>query len=156
MFKTLLVYFFFFMLYVQSANHLKSSSPFLAQRKGPTLTPCSGKRVQRRNYKKKLNGCGPEGSTMMTLALKIFAPHFQGCCDVHDICYETCNINGRGRCDDDFLRCMENVCDDKYGGFWDFIQRGACKVQASAMGNGVKLGGEDAFIASQNRCCDCQ
>ncbi|PFX26466.1 hypothetical protein AWC38_SpisGene8838, partial [Stylophora pistillata] len=34
---------------------------------------------------------------------------FTKCCDLHDICYDTCN-NDRTQCDDDFKSCLDNEC----------------------------------------------
>jgi len=60
------------------------------------------------------NGCGSE---------KIHVPDhplgfdFKPCCDVHDICYDTCQGPGKASCDADFGWCMYKKC-------WKEIPRG--------------------------------
>ncbi|ORY04994.1 hypothetical protein K493DRAFT_311138 [Basidiobolus meristosporus CBS 931.73] len=53
------------------------------------------------------NGCGPQG-------LGALVPDylFTNCCAVHDFCYSNCNETKKS-CDDQFLQCMNQVCDEK-------------------------------------------
>ena len=36
-------------------------------------------------------------------------PEMTACCDVHDICYDTCNSD-RVKCDKNFKQCLQDMC----------------------------------------------
>jgi len=112
--------------------------------------------VQKDNYQKLNNGCGPEGSTLLVLTGKILAPHFQNCCGMHDMCYETCNPKNRDNCDNEFHECMLQVCNKRFDSWYEWVHKVGCRFQGGVLFHAVKEGGSDAFNASQNRSCVCK
>ena len=156
------IFFSFFISHnlISCSNKLKAGSKNTLQKtksKEILMTCPSGQNlVQKPNYQKLVNGCGPEGSTLMVLAGKILAPDFQDCCAKHDLCYETCSPNNKDKCDDDFLQCMDDLCINKYSRWFEWFYKIGCRFQGGAMYQAVKQGGSDAFTASQNRSCICQ
>ena len=109
--------------------------------------------IQNPQYVKSSNGCGPAGNDWLRAVGQKLSPHFQGCCTGHDICYDTCDLKIKKKCDDDFGKCMKDVCDSKYNN--SYFKRVACKTQGTAMYGAVKMFGENAFIAAQNKSCMC-
>ena len=117
--------------------------------------PNNGRLIPNPDYVKSSNGCGPEGNEWLLSAGKILAPQFQRCCNGHDICYDTCNLNNKKKCDDDFNNCMMELCNTIYSKSLLLLKKVACKSEGTLMYQAVKMFGKNAFIASQNLSCLC-
>lgn len=53
------------------------------------------------------NGCGSYNINIDFASFNM--QEFNGCCDVHDYCYEICSESKR-RCDGNFEKCLTNQC----------------------------------------------
>lgn len=63
--------------------------------------------MARKNYRPSHNGCGSYGFQFDFDELNLYG--FNECCNVHDVCYGTCN-NLKINCDLDFKQCLLNRC----------------------------------------------
>jgi len=108
------------------------------------------------NHKATFNGCGPEGSTRIVLIGKVLAPHFQSCCDKHDLCYGTCDPTNKNKCDEDFYDCMKQKCNEKYSTSLKKPLNLACKAEGSVLFKAVEKLGKNAYNSSQNNACVCK
>ncbi|KAL9652064.1 hypothetical protein ABK040_000405 [Willaertia magna] len=66
------------------------------------------------NFKPKTNGCGPASLGIVSKAIGKLSGSFTPCCNVHDVCYGTCNKD-KEQCDFEFRECMFKVCKRKFG-----------------------------------------
>ena len=107
------------------------------------------KPVPRKGHVPKTNGCGSFGLTLDTSAL----PEMTKCCDKHDYCYDTCNAD-RGKCDDDFKQCLDNMC-DKLRPSITRNQYEGCKETATLIYGGTTALGCSPFLSAQEKACDC-
>jgi hypothetical protein len=103
------------------------------------------------------NGCGPESPAFFHDNGK-FGPkvNVTPCCNNHDCCYGTCGID-KSVCDDTFLTCMQNFCDQGYPD--NFLRHRQCMVEAQIFYELVSGPvGDYAYEAAQKEvcyCCDC-
>jgi secretory phospholipase A2 len=125
---------------------------------GVSLKKCSigQKLFPNPNHKPTSNGCGPEGSTRIVTIGKVIAPHFQSCCDKHDICYGTCNPTNKNTCDQDFYDCMKEICDEKFSSIIKKPLKVGCKLEGKVLFTAVSKLGENAYNIAQNDACICQ
>ena len=59
------------------------------------------------SYKPTYNGCGSYGFKLNFDDMNLTG--FTNCCNVHDVCYGTCNLTKK-KCDDDFQMCLFSIC----------------------------------------------
>lgn len=102
------------------------------------------------------NGCGPAGKWYSTYVpegwgLADFGPR----CDVHDICYGTCN-RPKQACDSEFLAAVINACEEAYRNVNVPPEVPAmCYAVAFAYASAVALAGGDAYDVAQKQDCEC-
>jgi secretory phospholipase A2 len=77
-------------------------------------------------------------------------PEMVPCCDVHDICYDTCG-SSKKKCDEDFQACLLKTCVVP-----SFGTKEDCENTASVLSVGVNAFGCAAFKRSQKKACHCQ
>ncbi len=73
---------------------------------------------------------------------------FTYCCDLHDVCYQTCGVS-RKQCDGDFKRCMADLCKS------NFADNEKCPSVASMYYMATSTFGEHAYEDSQSSHCQC-
>lgn len=73
---------------------------------------------------------------------------FTYCCDRHDVCYETCNMN-KDYCESEFEKCMKNLCRT------NFKKNPECQQAAQMYTMGTSMFGGGAFAESQDQFCTC-
>jgi hypothetical protein len=73
--------------------------------------------------------------------------NFKPCCDLHDICYQTCAAK-RNVCDDKFLKCLQLVCSIHAG-----LTRSICLGLAAVYHQAVVDHGVDPYNSSQYEAC---
>jgi secretory phospholipase A2 len=73
---------------------------------------------------------------------------FTHCCDRHDACFSTCGVTQKF-CDDDFLKCMNNLCDTV------FPANKECKSAATTYSMGTSIFGTEPFSQGQKDHCQC-
>lgn len=92
------------------------------------------------------------------MGIKIDTTHFSGftrCCDLHDICYDTCN-NDRNQCDEDFKSCLDNECLlTGLGNRLPKEQLDSCQSSADLMYSGTYALGCMAYKEAQRNACLC-
>lgn len=74
-----------------------------------------------RNHVPKANGCGSLGLQISSDYLPV--SDMTKCCDLHDICYDTCN-NNKEVCDMEFKRCLYKYCDTHQSKVGDTLVKG--------------------------------
>jgi len=74
---------------------------------------------------------------------------FTYCCDIHDACYQTCNVP-RKKCDSDFKKCMHNLCDTT------FAANSECRSAANMYYTATSLLGASFYEDSQGGHCECK
>lgn len=76
------------------------------------------------------------------------------CCDVHDICYDTCNSD-KELCDLDFKRCLYKFCDSfEKSSAGEMLIKG-CKAAAKMLFTGTMTLGCKSYLDTQERACYC-
>lgn len=107
----------------------------------------TGHPVPRAGYQSSSDGCGSQGAKVPVE----LCPYMTACCDVHDICYDTCGASQKV-CDDKLYACLSDntslsqlTPDNKL----------ECQTEAALMYLGVRLLGCEPFFKSQNSSCDC-
>lgn len=73
---------------------------------------------------------------------------FTYCCDLHDVCYQTCGVS-RKQCDVDFKRCMSDMCTTTYA------DNEKCPSTANLYYMGTSSFGVAAYEDSQSEHCQC-
>ena len=89
--------------------------------------------------------CGLEG---MSIDLSNGVYNMTGCCNKHDVCYDTCNAN-RDSCDKEFKNCMAELCDNEHPG------KKGCKAIVNTYYTGVVAMGCSPYLESQADACSC-
>ena len=77
-------------------------------------------------------------------------PEMTPCCDVHDMCYDSCG-NSKKQCDKDFEECLLGVCTNPSSGTKD-----DCEGMANILSAGVGMFGCNAYQMSQKKACHCE
>ncbi|KAJ3624583.1 hypothetical protein MTP99_018196 [Tenebrio molitor] len=105
-----------------------------------------------RHHVPSADGCGSLGLKIDTDYLPV--GEMKKCCDLHDICYDTCN-NDKEVCDMEFKRCLYKYCDsyDKTVGGISIVK--ACKGAAKMLFTGTLTLGCKAYIDAQKKACYC-
>ncbi|XP_028411805.1 group XIIA secretory phospholipase A2-like [Dendronephthya gigantea] len=95
------------------------------------------------------NGCGSLGIKLDTSMF----PGFEGCCDSHDKCYDTCNED-RDECDELFKECLGAVCQEvkqvRSSDQTQLCDNVSGVMQAAAVGLGCS-----SFNQAQKSACVC-
>lgn len=95
---------------------------------------------------------------MYFCSFQLDTTHFAGftkCCDLHDICYDTCN-NDRTQCDEDFKSCLDNECLlTGLGNRLPKEQLDACQTSADLLYSGSYALGCVAYKEAQRNACLC-
>ena len=82
-------------------------------------------------------------------------PGFTECCDVHDMCYDSCNSD-RKQCDEDFKSCLSNVClFEGLSNEESKTKMKQCQTSADMMFATTSSLGCAAFMESQRNACLC-
>ncbi|KAJ8318134.1 hypothetical protein KUTeg_003225 [Tegillarca granosa] len=103
--------------------------------------PDGQRAIPRAGFKASHNGCGSYGFKIKSSNL----PEMTECCNTHDACYETCNID-RETCDNQFKTCLENMCVKKKHAVPD------CEATADMMYKGAVTLGCKAYKEGQITC----
>lgn len=78
----------------------------------------------------------------------------ENCCNLHDICYDTCNKD-KELCDLDFKRCLYNYCETHEKSTVGSIVAKSCKAAAKMLFTGTITLGCRSYLDSQERACYC-
>ncbi|XP_041363593.1 group XIIA secretory phospholipase A2-like [Gigantopelta aegis] len=100
-------------------------------------------------HTKSYNGCGSHGFMVDTSLV----PDMTRCCNLHDICYDTCNKN-KEKCDKTFYRCLEDSCHKMKRSLSKDIVKG-CKATAGLMYTGTMALGCKSYKEAQKDACVC-
>ncbi|XP_053731317.1 group XIIB secretory phospholipase A2-like protein [Synchiropus splendidus] len=97
------------------------------------------------------NGCS---SSLVGLQLDPGIPAMTRCCNLLDVCYDTCG-NNKYHCDSKFRSCLQDLCSDLKTslGFMSNVQ--ACESMADALYNTVWTLGCRPYMNSQRAACVC-
>ncbi|XP_066934200.1 group XIIA secretory phospholipase A2-like [Clytia hemisphaerica] len=106
-------------------------------------------------HKPTSNGCGSYGVKFDTSQY----PGFEGCCNTHDECYDTCN-NEREDCDKQFQECLKDSClfHTVKGGVEKKLSRKKlkdCEGIADVMYAGTLGLGCGSYLEAQRNACLC-
>lgn len=74
------------------------------------------------------------------------------CCDFHDICYDTCNMD-KEKCDLEFKRCLYRYCDTYQTTGVTVVN--TCKAAAKVLFTGTTALGCKSFLDAQKEACYC-
>lgn len=107
------------------------------------------KPVPRKGHVPVSNGCGSFGLKLDTSSL----PQMTECCDVHDLCYDTCNKD-RDKCDNDFKTCLDIMC-EKLKRDITKNQYEGCKETAKLIYGGTTALGCSPYLSAQEKACQC-
>jgi secretory phospholipase A2 len=113
--------------------------------------PATHQAIIHPTYKATSNGCGAYGM-QITAAQDEFK--FTPACDIHDICYGTCNSD-RSKCDAAFLKDMHHIC-NRIDSKSNRDQFNRCKETAKTYHQMGKIFGCSTYAASQKEACHCQ
>lgn len=76
---------------------------------------------------------------------------FTDCCNVHDVCYDTCNAD-KDDCDLAFKRCLYKICKSKKK---DFLDSKTCNLKAKVFYLTVIGVGCKSYLDAQRNSCAC-
>jgi len=96
----------------------------------------------RENYKPFYNGC--PSSLPKTLI------DFTKCCNIHDLCYDTCAKTKR-YCDLEFKRCLQRMCSS----VTPRKDQQQCLKEASSVTSVIQMEGCQSYLVAQERTCEC-
>jgi secretory phospholipase A2 len=100
----------------------------------------------------KSDGCGSLGMTIDTEYLP--SAEMGNCCNLHDLCYDTCNSD-KELCDLDFKRCLYKYCDTfEKSAAGDLLIKG-CKAAAKMLFSSTMTLGCKSYLDSQEKACFC-
>ncbi|RZC37281.1 group XIIA secretory phospholipase A2 [Asbolus verrucosus] len=105
-----------------------------------------------RNHVPSSNGCGSLGLKINSDYLPV--GQMTKCCDLHDICYDTCN-NDKEVCDMEFKRCLYKYCDSYQQSVGGGSTVKACKGAAKILFTGTLTLACKAYIDAQTKACYC-
>lgn len=99
--------------------------------------------VQHRTRVPESNGCSkPAGISIGG------EEDFTACCDLHDVCYESCNVD-KQFCETQFASCLQNLCRTA------FAHNKGCSQAAQMYAMGTTMFGGSGFATSQEEFCEC-
>ncbi|XP_034065637.1 group XIIB secretory phospholipase A2-like protein isoform X2 [Gymnodraco acuticeps] len=98
------------------------------------------------------NGCS---SSLVGFQLDMGIPAMTNCCDMLDMCYDTCGVS-KNDCDSEFRLCVHGICSDlrKSLGFVSKVK--ACESMADALHSTVGTLGCRPYMNSQRAACVCE
>ncbi|KAK1905555.1 Group XIIB secretory phospholipase A2-like protein [Dissostichus eleginoides] len=98
------------------------------------------------------NGCS---SSLVGFQLDLGIPAMTNCCDMLDMCYDTCGAS-KNDCDSEFRLCVHSICSDlkKSLGFVSKVK--ACESMADALHSTVGTLGCRPYMNSQRAACVCE
>ncbi|KAI4812865.1 hypothetical protein KUCAC02_024229 [Chaenocephalus aceratus] len=98
------------------------------------------------------NGCS---SSLVGFQLDMGIPAMTKCCDMLDMCYDTCGVS-KNDCDSEFRLCVHGICSDlrKSLGFVSKVK--ACESMADALHSTVGTLGCRPYMNSQRAACVCE
>ncbi|RNA39188.1 Group XIIA secretory phospholipase A2 [Brachionus plicatilis] len=100
------------------------------------------------------NGCGSYNINIDFSVLNM--QEFNGCCDVHDVCYEKCSETKKS-CDGSFENCLMGHCDQwAIEANWNSFQKLTCTSVVKFMIIAVENLGCTAYKSSKEAACLCQ
>jgi hypothetical protein len=100
-----------------------------------------------------INGCGAEGSNL-PIPQGYGKADFTPGCNQHDICYEDCH-RPKDACEDEFHNNLNQICAATYPGKLNALFRYGCYERAYVFYQAVSLFGGDAWVAAQQKACEC-
>ncbi|XP_043484520.1 group XIIA secretory phospholipase A2 [Leptopilina heterotoma] len=106
--------------------------------------------VPDKNHVPKSDGCGSLGIEINQEYLPL--AEMTKCCDSHDICYDTCNLD-KEKCDLDFKRCLYKYCDGYDSTGVSIVN--ACKAAAKMLYTGTTTLGCKSYMDAQKNACYC-
>lgn len=99
--------------------------------------------VQHNTRMPESNGCSkPAGISLLG------EEDFTFCCDLHDVCYETCSAD-KQYCENEFSKCLQNLCRTAFANNKD------CPQAAQMYAMGTTMFGSGEFAKSQEEFCEC-
>jgi len=115
--------------------------------------------IPRSDYIKTSNGCGSfdfifDDSPESLIHVE---KEFISCCNEHDECYDTCNLD-KDDCDLKFKRCLYGYCKGKFGKKkkpLQYLDRQKCKLKAKLFYVTVVGVGCQAYRDAQKKACKC-
>lgn len=115
--------------------------------------------LPRSGYIKTSNGCGSfdfifDDSPDSLIHVE---KEFIACCNDHDECYDTCNLD-KDDCDLKFKRCLYGYCKGKFGKKkkpLQYLDRQKCKLKAKLFYITVVGVGCQAYRVAQKNACRC-
>lgn len=102
------------------------------------------------NHKPQSNGCGSLGIEINQEYLPL--AEMTKCCDIHDICYDTCNSD-KEKCDLEFKRCLYKYCDGYQTSGITVVN--TCKAAAKMLFTGTTALGCKSYMDAQKEACYC-
>ncbi|XP_033956959.1 group XIIB secretory phospholipase A2-like protein isoform X2 [Pseudochaenichthys georgianus] len=98
------------------------------------------------------DGCS---SSLVGFQLDMGIPAMTKCCDMLDMCYDTCGVS-KNDCDSEFRLCVHGICSDlrKSLGFVSKVK--ACESMADALHSTVGTLGCRPYMNSQRAACVCE
>ncbi|XP_034007665.1 group XIIB secretory phospholipase A2-like protein [Trematomus bernacchii] len=98
------------------------------------------------------NGCS---SSLVGFQLDLGIPAMTNCCDMLDMCYDTCGVS-KNACDSEFRLCVHGICSDlrKSLGFVSKVK--ACESMADALHSTVGTLGCRPYMNGQRAACVCE
>ncbi|XP_043279113.1 group XIIA secretory phospholipase A2 [Venturia canescens] len=103
-----------------------------------------------RTHTPRSNGCGPLGFEISQEYLPL--TEMTKCCDVHDICYDTCNSD-KDKCDLEFKRCLYKYCEGYQSTGMTIVN--TCKGAAKMLYTGTTALGCKSYVDAQKESCYC-
>lgn len=109
-----------------------------------------------------VNGCGPDPASgcpagPFEIPQGYGDADFTPGCNDHDKCYEDCNYSSHAHCDSVFGQKLLYICSIAYP-FPDTqmrLWRACCDELATVFEKAVSVGGDCAWIAAQQKACEC-
>lgn len=102
------------------------------------------------NHIPQSNGCGSLGIEINQEYLPL--AEMTKCCDQHDICYDTCNLD-KDKCDLEFKRCLYKYCEGYQSSGITIVN--TCKTAAKMLFTGTTALGCKSYMDAQKEACYC-
>ena len=116
------------------------------------LADCPNKR-HHDGHSPSINGCGPADWKSVLVSNTFFKADFKPGCNVHDVCYGTCNTT-QAKCDSDLGRASIDACKAAYT-IAQQLSRASCISMARNYETAVAKLGAGAFHQAQLEDCEC-
>ncbi|XP_059472093.1 group XIIA secretory phospholipase A2 isoform X1 [Neocloeon triangulifer] len=109
-----------------------------------------GLAVRNKYHTPNSDGCGSLGVTIDEEYLPV--AEMTECCNQHDICYDTCNVD-KEKCDFDFKRCLYKICEAHQHMGEPFVK--GCKAASKMLFTATMTLGCKSYMDSQTEACYC-